>query len=115
MFHDMGLTAAHSSPHERFEVDGANAARNFLRSHGNAQQDIDAVWTAIALHTTPGAGTSRHQQLANRARRGSDAGHRTAKSEHHALRGCKFSDAPPPACHVRDEEHTQGLAHPSII
>jgi hypothetical protein len=29
MFHDMGLTPAHSSAHERFEVDGANAAREF--------------------------------------------------------------------------------------
>ncbi|MDB5461570.1 MAG: metal-dependent phosphohydrolase sub domain protein, partial [Caulobacteraceae bacterium] len=27
MFHDMGLTAPHSSEVERFEVDGANAAR----------------------------------------------------------------------------------------
>jgi HD superfamily phosphodiesterase len=43
-FHDMGLTPAHSSAHERFEVDGANAARNFLRSHGVDQDDIDTVW-----------------------------------------------------------------------
>jgi hypothetical protein len=54
MFHDMGLTDQHSSADERFEVDGANAARDFLRSHGIAQQDIETVWTAIALHTTPG-------------------------------------------------------------
>ena len=54
MFHDMGLTHQHSSEDERFEVDGANAARDFLRSHGISQQDIDTVWTAIALHTTPG-------------------------------------------------------------
>src|SRR5271156_4434367 len=54
MFHDMGLTHEHSSADERFEVDGANAARDFLRSHGIAQHDIDTVWTAIALHTTPG-------------------------------------------------------------
>jgi HD superfamily phosphodiesterase len=54
MFHDMGLTHQHSSAHERFEVDGANAASDFLRRHGIAQQDIDIVWTAIALHTTPG-------------------------------------------------------------
>src|SRR5579863_8658828 len=52
MFHDMGLTRQYSSPDERFEVDGANAARDFLRSHGISQQDIDTVWTAIALHTT---------------------------------------------------------------
>jgi hypothetical protein len=54
MFHDMGLLAQHSSPHDRFEVDGANAARDFLRSHGIAAADIATVWTAIALHTTPG-------------------------------------------------------------
>jgi HD superfamily phosphodiesterase len=51
MFHDMGLMPAHSS-HGRFEVDGANAARDFLRSRGIGQHDIDTVWTAIALHTT---------------------------------------------------------------
>ena len=54
MFHDMGLTHQHGSQTERFEVDGANAARDFLRSHRIAQSDIDTVWTAIALHTTPG-------------------------------------------------------------
>jgi HD superfamily phosphodiesterase len=54
MFHDMGLTDAHSSPDLRFEVDGANAARNFLRSYGVPQHDIEDVWAAIALHTTPG-------------------------------------------------------------
>jgi HD superfamily phosphodiesterase len=54
MFHDMGLTPKHSSAQERFEVDGANAARDFLRSHGIPQVDIDTVWTAVALHTTPG-------------------------------------------------------------
>jgi hypothetical protein len=54
MFHDMGLTPKHASAHERFEVDSANAARDFLRSHGIAERDIETVWTAIALHTTPG-------------------------------------------------------------
>jgi hypothetical protein len=54
MFHDMGLTPTHASAHERFEVDSANAARDFLRSHGVAEREIETVWTAIALHTTPG-------------------------------------------------------------
>jgi HD domain len=54
MFHDMGLTRQYSSPDERFEVDGANAARDFLTSRGISPQDVDMVWTAIALHTTPG-------------------------------------------------------------
>jgi hypothetical protein len=64
MFHDMGLTPAHSSAHERFEVDGANAAREFLRSHGIGQHDIDTVWTAIALHTTPGIPQHMHPVVA---------------------------------------------------
>ncbi|MBJ3816103.1 HD domain-containing protein [Shimwellia pseudoproteus] len=54
MFHDMGLTHEHCSCDKRFEVDGANAARTFLQHYGITQTDIDKVWTAIALHTTPG-------------------------------------------------------------
>ncbi len=34
MFHDVGLVEGHRSEHDRFEVDGANAAREFLRAHG---------------------------------------------------------------------------------
>ncbi len=64
MFHDMGLTHEHSSADERFEVDGANAARDFLRSHGIAQHDIDTVWSAIALHTTPGIPQHMHPVVA---------------------------------------------------
>ncbi len=52
LFHDMGLTPQYSSRDKRFEVDGANAARDFLKIHEIAKQDIDLVWTAIALHTT---------------------------------------------------------------
>ena len=64
MFHDMGLTHQHSSAHERFEVDGANAARDFLRRHGIGQADLDTVWTAIALHTTPGIPQHMHPVVA---------------------------------------------------
>ncbi|CEG58396.1 HD domain-containing protein [Legionella fallonii] len=54
MFHDMGLTHKHSSKDKRFEVDGANAAREFLKRHPIGEHEINLVWTAIALHTTPG-------------------------------------------------------------
>jgi hypothetical protein len=64
MFHDMGLTPEYSSANERFEVDGANAARGFLRQHGINQSDIDTVWTAIALHTTPGVPEHMHPVIA---------------------------------------------------
>jgi hypothetical protein len=54
MFHDMGLQAPYASETERFEVDGANAAAAFMRAHGINERDVDDVWDAIALHTTPG-------------------------------------------------------------
>jgi len=53
MFHDMGLTPGYSSKDKRFEVDGANTARDFLRGKGVSEVDIETVWTSIALHTTP--------------------------------------------------------------
>ncbi len=64
MFHDLGLVPAYSSPTDRFEVDGANAARAFLRHHNICEQDIDHVWTAIALHTTPGIPQYMHPVVA---------------------------------------------------
>lgn len=54
MFHDLGLTERYRTSSQRFEVDGANEARRFLSSHGIAQDTVRRVWTAIALHTTPG-------------------------------------------------------------
>jgi hypothetical protein len=64
MFHDMGLTPKHASAHQRFEVDGANVACDFLRTHNIAEQDIETVWTAIALHTTPGIPQHMHPLIA---------------------------------------------------
>jgi hypothetical protein len=60
MFHDVGLTAGFQASRLRFEVDGANAARDFLRSHGISEADIQTVWLAIALHTTPGIPAHLH-------------------------------------------------------
>ena len=64
MFHDMGLTPRYRSKSDRFEVDGANAARAFLGQHNISQQEIDTVWTAIALHTTPGIPQYMHPVVA---------------------------------------------------
>jgi HD superfamily phosphodiesterase len=64
MFHDMGLTPQYSSRADRFEVDGANTARAFLRQHNISEQEIDIVWTAIALHTTPGIPQYMHPVVA---------------------------------------------------
>lgn len=54
IFHDVGLTKPYRSQEERFEVDGANAARAFLEKHGLPASTVEVVWDAIALHTTPG-------------------------------------------------------------
>jgi hypothetical protein len=64
MFHDMGLTHAHTSADLRFEVDGANAASAFLKTYGIGQADLDTVWAAIALHTTPGIPEFMHPVIA---------------------------------------------------
>lgn len=54
MFHDIGLTERYRRSTLRFEVDGANAAREFLLEHNVAAADAQKVWLGIALHTTPG-------------------------------------------------------------
>jgi hypothetical protein len=53
-FHDFGLIKKFSSPDQRFEVDGANAARQFLTAHNVPEERAQIAWEAIALHTTPG-------------------------------------------------------------
>jgi len=53
LFHDLGLIAPYKNLSQRFELDGAGHAREFLTSHGISGADAEEVWTAIALHTTP--------------------------------------------------------------
>jgi hypothetical protein len=53
-FHDLGLTKTYSSQDQRFEVDSANAARQFLAAHKVPEEKVQTAWEAIALHTTPG-------------------------------------------------------------
>jgi hypothetical protein len=64
MFHDLGLTERFRGSALRFEVDGANTARDFLRGHGLPEQDIEKVWSAIAFHTTPGIPQFMHPEAA---------------------------------------------------
>ena len=53
MFHDLGLTERYRSSSLRFEIDGANAARDFLLERGVDAADARKVWLSIGLHTTP--------------------------------------------------------------
>jgi HD superfamily phosphodiesterase len=64
MFHDIGLVEGHRSEHDRFEVDGANAARDFLIQRGIPAGAVRVVWDAIALHTTPGIPQHKEPEVA---------------------------------------------------
>ncbi|NKQ26070.1 HD domain-containing protein [Streptomyces galbus] len=54
LFHDAGLLTPFSATEQRFELDGADHARAFLLERGFPASAADVVWTAIAVHTTPG-------------------------------------------------------------
>jgi hypothetical protein len=54
IFRNFGLGVQFRHSARRFEIDSANAAREFLLGHGIAEQEIVDVWSAIALHTTSG-------------------------------------------------------------
>jgi HD superfamily phosphodiesterase len=79
-FHDLGLIKKFSSQNERFEVYAANAARQFLNAHNIPEDQVQTVWEAIALHTTPGIPRYMHPEVAllTRASRG-----RTARGANH--------------------------------
>src|SRR5882757_9248862 len=53
MFHDVGLVEGHRSDHERFEIDGANAARAFLERHGVSEERVMTAGDPFVPHTRP--------------------------------------------------------------
>jgi hypothetical protein len=48
--HDLGLSPDHATPHARFEIDGANAARAALVAGGASAEDARRAWDAVTLH-----------------------------------------------------------------
>jgi hypothetical protein len=63
ILHDLGLTDR-CSAQERFEVDGANAARSFLKERGIPAHQIQLVWDAIALHSTRSIALHKEPEVA---------------------------------------------------
>ena len=55
LLHDIGLAKAFSGP-LRFEVEGANAAREFARKAGMVEGRAQLVWDGVALNSTPSIG-----------------------------------------------------------
>ncbi len=68
ILHDLGWDPAGElvSPDKRFEVDGANAAREFIRSKAPRwdRRRQQLVWDSIALHTTPSIATNKEVEVA---------------------------------------------------
>ena len=61
--HDLGLTDRYTAEN-RFEVDGGNAARSFLKGRGISTQQMQVVWDAIALHTTRSIALHKEPEVA---------------------------------------------------
>lgn len=58
VLHDLG-TGELARGEARFEVEGADLAADLLRAHGVPEADVDRVWEAVALHTSPGIAERR--------------------------------------------------------
>ncbi|KAK1830576.1 hypothetical protein QBC39DRAFT_409900 [Podospora conica] len=71
LLHDLGWSTTPalltpSSTKRRFEVSGADIARDFLLSHspGEDSARVQLVWDAIALHTTPSIAAHKEVEVA---------------------------------------------------
>ncbi|MGM1064422.1 HD domain-containing protein [Saccharothrix sp. Mg75] len=64
VLHDIGLVERFTSPAERFELDGADAARRFLRERGMPDDRAEVVWDAIALHTNHSIAARKRPEIA---------------------------------------------------
>ena len=64
VLHDLGLTERFDRGEQRFEVDGADAARAFVLEHGLSDEKAEIVWDAIALHTSIGIASRKRSEIA---------------------------------------------------
>jgi hypothetical protein len=63
VMHDLGLTERFVGE-QRFEVDGADAARAFVLKHSLSDEKAEIVWDAIALHTSLGIASHKQPEIA---------------------------------------------------
>ena len=63
LLHDLGLMPAYSGP-LRFEVEGANAAREFARKQGVSEPRAQLIWDGVALNSTPSIGLYKEPEVA---------------------------------------------------
>jgi hypothetical protein len=63
VLHDLGQTERFMGK-QRFEVDGADAAAEFLQDKGVPKELIEVVWDAVALHTSRGIVERKRPEIA---------------------------------------------------
>lgn len=63
LLHDIGLTEAFAGP-LRFEVEGANAARDFARKRGVPEHQARLIWDGVALNSTPSIALHKDVEVA---------------------------------------------------
>jgi hypothetical protein len=63
ILHDIGLTAMVSGPN-RFEVNGADAARSFIKGEGLSDRRTQLIWDLIALNSTPSLALHKEPEVA---------------------------------------------------
>lgn len=63
ILHDVGLTAGVAGPN-RFEVNGANAARSFIKERGLSDHRSQLIWDLVALNSTPSIALHKEPEVA---------------------------------------------------
>ena len=63
LLHDLGLTNSFTGP-RRFEIEGAEAARDFAREQGLEDRRLQLIWDSVALNSTPSIGLHKEAEVA---------------------------------------------------
>ena len=63
ILHDIGLTAGVPG-RDRFEVNGANAARSFIAGRGLSDRRVQLIWDLVALNSTPSLAVHKEPEIA---------------------------------------------------
>lgn len=63
VLHDVGLTTGSDGP-LRFEVEGANAAREFAHVEGIDDRRAQLIWDSVALNSTPSIALHKEAEVA---------------------------------------------------
>ena len=63
ILHDIGLTVVVSGPN-RFEVNGADAARAFIGERGVSDRRAQLIWDLVALNSTPSLALHKEPEVA---------------------------------------------------